>query len=56
MRIALACEFFYPRVGGVETHIFSLAQELLKLGHKVIVISGTFHERQGKYFGFFSKD
>jgi hypothetical protein len=24
-RIALICDFFFPRLGGVETHIFQLA-------------------------------
>ena len=38
-RIAMVCDFFYPRLGGVEMHIWSLSQHLLRLGHKVIVIT-----------------
>ncbi|TYZ62848.1 hypothetical protein PybrP1_003577 [[Pythium] brassicae (nom. inval.)] len=38
-RIAMCCDFFYPRLGGVEMHIWSLAQCLLRLGHKVVVLT-----------------
>ncbi|GLD94757.1 hypothetical protein PINS_up003381 [Pythium insidiosum] len=38
-RIAMCCDFFYPRLGGVEMHIWSLAQCLLARGHKVIVLT-----------------
>jgi phosphatidylinositol N-acetylglucosaminyltransferase subunit A len=46
--IAMICDFFYPRLGGVENHIWSLSQELLQLGHKVIVITHAYsnHEKQ----------
>jgi phosphatidylinositol glycan class A protein len=32
----MVSDFFYPNMGGVESHIFHLSQCLLKLGHKVI--------------------
>jgi phosphatidylinositol N-acetylglucosaminyltransferase subunit A len=38
-RIAMVCDFFFPRLGGVENHIWSLSQHLLRLGHKVIVVT-----------------
>mmetsp|Transcript_3458 Transcript_3458/g.6402 ORF Transcript_3458/g.6402 Transcript_3458/m.6402 type:complete len:515 (-) Transcript_3458:51-1595(-) len=38
-RIAMITNFFYPRLGGVEHHIWCLSQCLLGLGHKVIVIT-----------------
>ena len=38
-RVALVCDFFYPRLGGVEMHIWSLAQKLVQKGHKVIIIT-----------------
>ena len=41
-RIAMVCDFFYPRLGGVESHIWSLAYTLLRLGHKVIVITHSY--------------
>ncbi|CAI5730732.1 unnamed protein product [Hyaloperonospora brassicae] len=37
--IAMCCDFFFPRLGGVEMHIWSLAQCLLRRGHKVIVLT-----------------
>ena len=37
--VALVSDFFYPRLGGVEMHIWSLAQCLLRRGHKVIVVT-----------------
>lgn len=40
--IAMICDFFYPRLGGVENHIWSLAYHLLRLGHKVIVITHAY--------------
>lgn len=42
-RIAMVCDFFYPRLGGVENHIWSLAHTLLRLGHKVIVITHAYN-------------
>mmetsp|Transcript_26994 Transcript_26994/g.38701 ORF Transcript_26994/g.38701 Transcript_26994/m.38701 type:complete len:469 (+) Transcript_26994:51-1457(+) len=38
-RIAIVCDFFYPRLGGVESHIFCLAQCLVRLGHKVVIVT-----------------
>uniref|UniRef100_M4BYG2 GlcNAc-PI synthesis protein n=1 Tax=Hyaloperonospora arabidopsidis (strain Emoy2) TaxID=559515 RepID=M4BYG2_HYAAE len=35
----MCCDFFFPRLGGVEMHIWSLAQCLLRRGHKVIVLT-----------------
>lgn len=34
-RILMACDFFYPNCGGIETHIYQLSQCLIALGHKV---------------------
>ena len=44
--VCLVCDFFYPRLGGVEMHIWSLAQCLLRRGHKVIVV--THHYPDGR--------
>jgi len=35
LSIAMVCDFVYPRLGGVEMHIWSLSQCLIKMGHKV---------------------
>eukprot|EP01083_Nonionella_stella_P023057 63743_1 len=45
--ICLVCDFFYPRMGGVEMHQYCLAQGLIRRGHKVIVVTGTYSGRQG---------
>ena len=42
MKIAMVCDFFYPRLGGVEMHIYSLASCLIQLGHKVIIITHAY--------------
>ncbi len=48
--LSLASDYFFPNVGGVETHIYQLAQCLLVRGHRVIVIThayGNDWKRQG---------
>ena len=39
MRIALVTDWFYPRVGGIEQHVLSLARHLHRNGHDVRVIT-----------------
>ncbi|KAF9517807.1 glycosyltransferase family 4 protein [Hydnum rufescens UP504] len=39
LSIAMVCDFFHPAVGGVENHIFMLSVELIRRGHKVIIIT-----------------
>ncbi|KAH8116175.1 glycosyltransferase family 4 protein [Phellopilus nigrolimitatus] len=39
LSIAMISDFFHPNVGGVENHIYMLSAELLRRGHKVIVIT-----------------
>lgn len=46
-RLCLVCDFFYPRLGGVEMHIWSLSQCLIKRGHKVIVVTHAYGKRSG---------
>lgn len=45
--ICMVSDFFYPGVGGVESHIYTLSQCLIKLGHKVIVIANPYGNRNG---------
>lgn len=45
--IAMACDFFYPQLGGVEFHIYHLAQSLIRLGHSVVVITHAYGDRVG---------
>jgi len=42
MKICFFYELFYPNVGGLETHIFEVARELVKRGHKVEVFTAGF--------------
>lgn len=48
LRICIVSDFFYPRLGGVELHQYSLAQALLARGHKVIVVTGTYDDEGGQ--------
>jgi len=47
LRIALVSDFFIPQLGGVEMHMYNVAQCLMKKGHKVIVITSVYQERIG---------
>lgn len=44
---SMVSDFFYPNLGGVESHIFTLSQCLITLGHKVIVITHSYGNRVG---------
>lgn len=43
----MASDFFYPNMGGVEEHIFNLSQCLIMRGHKVIIITHGYGNRNG---------
>lgn len=43
----MACDFFYPQLGGVELHIYHLSQSLIRLGHSVVVITHAYGDRVG---------
>jgi len=45
--VALVCDFFYPNMGGVEMHLWYLSQCLLARGHKVVVVTHAYGDRQG---------
>ena len=49
-KICMVSDFFYPRLGGVEMHLWSLSQNLLRLGHKVIVVTHAYNDRKGIRF------
>ncbi|MGZ4948197.1 MAG: glycosyltransferase family 4 protein [Halobacteriota archaeon] len=38
MKILQASSYFYPHIGGVETHVLELSQNLLDMGHDVCVV------------------
>ncbi len=39
MRIALVSDWYYPKVGGVATHMHQLATYLRKRGHEVSIVT-----------------
>ncbi|KAL7748341.1 Phosphatidylinositol N-acetylglucosaminyltransferase GPI3 subunit [Sorochytrium milnesiophthora] len=43
----MVSDFFYPNVGGVESHIYCLSQCLIARGHKVIVVTHAYGNRKG---------
>lgn len=43
----MVSDFFYPNTGGVESHIYQLAQCLLARGHKVCIITHAYGDRKG---------
>jgi len=43
----MVCDYFWPSVGGVEMHIWSLAQCLMRQGHKVVVLTHALGGRHG---------
>jgi phosphatidylinositol glycan class A protein len=52
LNICLVCDFFYPKVGGVEVHVYQLSMSLIRRGYKVVVVTHSYANRQGiKYMG-----
>ncbi|KAL8291788.1 hypothetical protein RQP46_002046 [Phenoliferia psychrophenolica] len=47
LNIAMICDYFFPKVGGVESHIYSLAEALAQLDHKVVIITHSYPPRSG---------
>ena len=41
MKIGLVCDWYHPRVGGIELHLQDLAARLTAAGHEVVVITPT---------------
>uniref|UniRef100_A0A5S6Q8A2 phosphatidylinositol N-acetylglucosaminyltransferase n=1 Tax=Trichuris muris TaxID=70415 RepID=A0A5S6Q8A2_TRIMR len=50
LTVCLVSDYFCPNTGGVESHIYHLACCLMKLGHKVIVVTHTYGDRRGVVF------
>lgn len=50
-KIAMISDYFYPSVGGIETHIMFLSRELIKMGHKVIIITHKYKSKGVIYEG-----
>ncbi len=48
MKIALVCDWYRPRFGGIERHLEGLAAHLVKAGHRVTVITPTPGQSKGR--------
>ena len=49
--ICIVSDFFLPRLGGVELHQYQLAQGLIRRGHKVVTVTGTYGNNPGQRQG-----
>lgn len=47
LRICMVSDFFYPNMGGVEGHLYCLSQQLIELGHKVVIVTHAYGNRKG---------
>ncbi|KAI7864557.1 GlcNAc transferase [Spinellus fusiger] len=45
--ICMVSDFFYPNMGGVESHLYLLSQCLILRGHKVVIITHAYGNRTG---------
>ncbi|KAK9766180.1 Phosphatidylinositol N-acetylglucosaminyltransferase GPI3 subunit, variant 2 [Basidiobolus ranarum] len=45
--ICMVSDFFYPNIGGVESHLFHLSQQLILRGHKVVIVTHAYGGRTG---------
>uniref|UniRef100_A0A2K6JW39 phosphatidylinositol N-acetylglucosaminyltransferase n=1 Tax=Rhinopithecus bieti TaxID=61621 RepID=A0A2K6JW39_RHIBE len=45
--VCMVSDFFYPNMGGVESHIYQLSQCLIERGHKVIIVTHAYGNRKG---------
>ncbi|XP_077583645.1 phosphatidylinositol N-acetylglucosaminyltransferase subunit A isoform X1 [Stigmatopora nigra] len=45
--ICMVSDFFYPNMGGVESHIYLLSQCLIEKGHKVVIVTHAYGHRKG---------
>ena len=43
----MVSDFFYPNMGGVESHLFQLSQCLKERGHKVVIVTHSYGHRVG---------
>ncbi len=47
LNVCLVSDFFYPNMGGVESHLFQLSQCLIEMGHRVIIVTHFYGDRIG---------
>ncbi|PVU93483.1 hypothetical protein BB559_003264 [Furculomyces boomerangus] len=47
LSICMVTDFFYPNIGGVESHVYNNSQCLILRGHKVVVVTHQYGNRNG---------
>ena len=45
--ILMVSDFFYPNMGGVETHLYQVSQCLMNRGNKVVIVTHYYGKRKG---------
>src|SRR5687767_10096703 len=48
MRVLLACEFYFPSIGGVQAVMRQIAERLVDEGHSVVVATTQLAQRQSR--------
>ncbi|KAJ8660306.1 hypothetical protein O0I10_003763 [Lichtheimia ornata] len=43
----MVSDFFYPNMGGVESHLYHLSEQLIRRGHKVVIVTHAYGNRTG---------
>jgi phosphatidylinositol glycan class A protein len=43
----MVSDFFFPNMGGVESHMYQLSQCLMRKGHKMVVVTHAYDDRVG---------
>ncbi|KAI9016766.1 hypothetical protein DFJ74DRAFT_242389 [Hyaloraphidium curvatum] len=43
----MVSDFFYPNHGGVESHLYHMSQQLIALGHKIVIVTHAYGNRSG---------
>jgi glycosyltransferase involved in cell wall biosynthesis len=41
VKVALVCDWYHPRVGGIELHLQDLGRQLAAAGHDVVIVTST---------------
>ena len=48
MNILFLTRLYYPHIGGVEKHVEKISQELIKLGHKITIVTEQYDKQLKK--------